>query len=443
MTTLGRQMLLLCVFASVSQSIAQNKTDTVNTLQSKAAKVFIDCQSCDEAYIRTEISFVNYVRDSKEADVHVLMTQQSTASGGHEYTLTLIGQHGFANMNDTLVYVSKQSETDDIIRKGLVRVLKTGLLRYAMHTPFADFLSVNYEKGSESKDVADRWDYWVFRFTFNTVLNGEQQHSNDNLYGSVTASRVTNDWKINLSVNGSYNEDNYEVLQSDPDTSYNIFTIRRSQYFNGLVVKSIDDHWSAGLGGTVGASTYSNTAYSINLSPALEYDLFPYSQSTRQQLRFTYRVGYNAVKYNDSTIYDKIDESYASQSLAIALDLKQTWGTISMSVSGQQYPGDFRNHGRPLDKQISWGLFGGATWRVFEGLTLNLFAQYSAVHDQFGLLKGGASRDDVLLQRRQLETSYSYFASIGFSYTFGSIYNNIVNPRMGSDSGGGITITMN
>ena len=41
----------------------------------------------------------------------------------------------------------------------------------------------------------------------------------------------------------------------------------------------------------------------------------------------------------------------------------------------------------------------------------------------------------MLLQRRQLETSYRYFASAGLSYTFGSIYNNIVNPRFGGNGG--------
>jgi len=41
----------------------------------------------------------------------------------------------------------------------------------------------------------------------------------------------------------------------------------------------------------------------------------------------------------------------------------------------------------------------------------------------------GASLEEILLRRRELETSYYYYFSIGLSYTFGSIYNNVVNPR--------------
>ena len=36
---------------------------------------------------------------------------------------------------------------------------------------------------------------------------------------------------------------------------------------------------------------------------------------------------------------------------------------------------------------------------------------------------------EVLLQLRELKTSYRYDISVGLSYTFGSIYNNVVNPR--------------
>ena len=48
--------------------------------------------------------------------------------------------------------------------------------------------------------------------------------------------------------------------------------------------------------------------------------------------------------------------------------------------------------------------------------------------------KGGASLEEVLLQRRQLETTYNYFFQVGFSYSFGSIFSNVVNPRFGSGS---------
>jgi len=47
-------------------------------------------------------------------------------------------------------------------------------------------------------------------------------------------------------------------------------------------------------------------------------------------------------------------------------------------------------------------------------------------------VKGGATTEEILLHRKELETQYQYYISFGLSYTFGSIYNNVVNPRFGS-----------
>jgi hypothetical protein len=79
--------------------------------------------------------------------------------------------------------------------------------------------------------------------------------------------------------------------------------------------------------------------------------------------------------------------------------------------------------------------------RVFEGLSLNVYGGYSAVHDQLSLAKSSLTAEEVYQQRRELAKSYSYWGSFGFSYTFGSIFNNIVNARFGNQGGGGTTIT--
>ena len=60
------------------------------------------------------------------------------------------------------------------------------------------------------------------------------------------------------------------------------------------------------------------------------------------------------------------------------------------------------------------------------------------IHDQLSLIKGEATLEQVLLRRTMLETNYSYYFSFGLSYTFGSIYSNVVNPRFGGGSSGGI-----
>ena len=42
---------------------------------------------------------------------------------------------------------------------------------------------------------------------------------------------------------------------------------------------------------------------------------------------------------------------------------------------------------------------------------------------------GNVSLEELLLQQQQLQSGYNYFFNVGLSYSFGSIYNTIVNPR--------------
>ena len=49
--------------------------------------------------------------------------------------------------------------------------------------------------------------------------------------------------------------------------------------------------------------------------------------------------------------------------------------------------------------------------------------------------RDGATTEEVLLRQRQLATGYQYFVNFGVSYSFGSILNNIVNPRFGGGGG--------
>lgn len=57
------------------------------------------------------------------------------------------------------------------------------------------------------------------------------------------------------------------------------------------------------------------------------------------------------------------------------------------------------------------------------------------IHDQRALSEAGATPDEILLRRRELATSYSYFTFINLTYRFGSTLNNTVNPRFPSSGG--------
>jgi hypothetical protein len=102
------------------------------------------------------------------------------------------------------------------------------------------------------------------------------------------------------------------------------------------------------------------------------------------------------------------------------------WGSVNTSLSGNHYFHDFSKNILSLNT--------GLSLRLIKGLSLNIMGSGSMVHNQLSIPKGDYSIEDVLLERAELETQFTYFASIGLSYSFGSIYNNVVNSRFG---GGG------
>lgn len=104
-------------------------------------------------------------------------------------------------------------------------------------------------------------------------------------------------------VNAFFDERNFKYQEST------ISSTSEHGSFSGLFVKSLGEHWSVGAFLNMSSSTYGNIKFNINPAPAVEFNVFPYSESTRRELRILYRVGLNAVKYREETIYLKMSES--------------------------------------------------------------------------------------------------------------------------------------
>jgi len=405
------------------QAAAPQEFDPSAGLRSQALNVYIDCQRCDQDHIHREITFVNYMIDPKDAQVHILITTQRTASGGLEYTLTFLGQHDFAGKNDTLQVVTIQDDTEEMVRDKLVSGLKMGLMSYVAKTPLASQVRISFAREMEAMAVEDNWNSWVFRLRSSGRFDAEESENEINLSGSVSANRITEAWKIRSSYDQHYDEENF-YFEDDTSSS-----IRRTQRANGLVVKSFGEHLSAGISANFNSSTYRNIKRSVMIAPAIEYNLFPYSESTRRELRINWGVGMENVQYIDTTIYDKTAEILMGSAIDITFEIKEKWGSIRTSLDVRVYLHD-------LEKN-SQALFCDLELRLWKGLSLNLFGRVEAIHNQLYLTKGEASYEDILLERQQQATDFRYWGSVGLSYTFGSIYNNIVNPRFGNGGGGG------
>mgnify|MGYP001142568369 CR=1 FL=1 len=416
-----KNLILFTLLLSFSfEAIPQLDPALSDTLRKDALNVFME----NTDYIRKEIPYINYVRDIKDAGVYIISTRQRTGSGGREFTYFFVGQHEYKGMADTLSFATLPDATDDEIRSKEVMTLQMGLMRYVAKTPLSEYLKISFTKPMTDKVSTDRWNNWVFRAGFNGFLNAEQSYNYASLNGNISASRVTEKWKINTRARYGYSIENFDM---DDET---ITSENTSRSFNTLIVKSLTDHWS--YGGTVnfGASSYRNLQNSIIVMPGIEYDIFPYSESTRRQLRLLYSIGYNASHYIDTTIYDKIKEAHFQHSFSAAYEVVQKWGTIDIMLEYSNYLHDWSLN--------NLSLYGDIELRIAKGLSLDLGGGASLIHDQLGLVKGGATTEEVLLRRKEIATQFSYFTRFGFSYTFGSIYNNVVNPRFGNSGGGGM-----
>jgi hypothetical protein len=133
-------------------------------------------------------------------------------------------------------------------------------------------------------------------------------------------------------------------------------------------------------------------------------------------------VGYDYYRYYAETIFDKYSDQLTSQGLSVILDLTQPWGSINASLYGANYFYNFTKNHLQFYTQLSLSLS--------QGLSLNLSGAVSIIHDQLSLPQSGATTDQILLQQTELATQYSYWTAFGVRYTFGSIYNDVVNPRL-------------
>jgi len=136
-----------------------------------------------------------------------------------------------------------------------------------------------------------------------------------------------------------------------------------------------------------------------------------------------YLLGPRRIEYEEETIFDKLKETVWQHVLIISLDIKEPWGNVNISLNGSQYFHDLNLY--------SVGIHSFIDLRLFKGLSLNFSGGTSRIRDQIYISKAGLSPEEILLRRRALQTDYDYFGMVGFSYRFGSIYNNAVNPRMG------------
>lgn len=382
-------------------------------------RVFLDCYECDDTYLRQNVEFIDYVREPAVADLHVLVTTQDTGGGGQSWTAKFIGLGRLQGHDHTVSFTTLQTATGDDRRREFAKYFKIGLVAYAADTPVAPQLEITWRRPSAAVAavVKDPWNFWVFRIGANGNFSGEALSTSRSYRLSFSSNRTTEDWKIGFNANGNVNENEFKI---DED----VIKSRTDSWSTGAtVVKSLGPKWSLGARGSVSHSSFSNTDRSIGFSPGIEFDFFPYSEWSRRSMTILYTTGATSYKYRELTVFDKRSETVPQHSLSANLSLRQPWGSLNI------YP-NVNQHLNNLDR-YRLSIWGNTDVRLFKGFSFNVYAEYNKIKDQISLRKGAATDEEVFLRLRQLQTDYSYYVGFGISYSFGSIFNSVVNPRFG------------
>ncbi len=430
MRVLTSRLLLAFIVGGVllapRPAAAQNNGGQVvpqDELRSVAPNVYLDCErrTCDFEYIKTEITFVNYVLARQSADVHIIVTRQQTGSGGNEYTLAFIGLNRHAGKDATLRYYSKPTDTEDQFRRGLVNVLKQGLIPYVSDTPLAEFISISYAQRKDYRPTpaTDPWHYWVFGLGLRGSGDFEDQAERYSYQVNLSANRTTEQTKFRAYGGMNYNHRRYDI----PDEPTIISNSNRKSASASLY-KAISGHWSWGGGASVYSSTYDNARLYASFGPAVEFDVFPYAVATRRELRIQYRLSFSRRDYYELTIYGKEKETLFSQTLQVVFELKEPWGSIGASVQGSTFIPDVKYYNLRAEF--------GAYVNLFRGFSFNVGCNYSRIRDQLSLPGREYSPEEILLELKRLATGYDLGFEIGLNYRFGSIFSNVVNPRFGN-----------
>lgn len=397
---------------SISSLTAENTEDT---LALETPKVYIDYEFCDMDFVKSEIPYVNYVIDRQDADVYILVSSQTTAGEGTEFTIFFIGQKIYTGMNDTLKCSALISDSEDTIRKKIAKRLQLGLIRYLAKTPIAEKLAVTLTEKKLALVPKDPWRNWVFKLGVNTYLNGQQKMNFNTINTNISISKILENWKIMNTVDYYYTNNIYRL----EDTT--ITTEKKSYSGSTKFAIGINNHLSAGGYASFYSSTYQNIYISSGIAPAIEYNLFPYNQSSSRKLTLQYHAGYVYFEYYEMTIYNKSAEKLFKESASLGIDIKQRWGTLDITLEASHYFHDFTKY------RIT--LYNNSSLPILKGLSLNIFSYASMIRDQLSLPKRQLTDEEIILQKKLLATQYSYHLSIGISYSFGSIFSNIVNRR--------------
>ena len=382
--------------------------------QDQKLKVYLDCR-CDDNYIKQKTSFLEYVRDQDLADIEIIIRDIRTPTGTRSFEIQIDGNNEFKKISSSALVSGFVTDTSGTLRDKLLNKLKLSLIPFLDKAKYVINIDIN---SNFDEDIIndDKWKNWVFELSGSYNNDKEESRKTNRYEIEFEIDKLTEDWRIGMEI--SRNESNRKFISNDDVYISN----RKTTSFRGRVIRSISDHFSAGIFLGAYQNTYENIDFNRYLEPALEYSFYPYKDVLSKEITLAYRIGTGKRNYIEKTIYGYETQKLTSQKLSLNIRYRQKWGNISSYLNATQ----FLNDG--TKKRLS--LRSDLDIRVFEGLAVRFSGNINLIREQYSLAAGTTSIEELLLQQRQIATDYKTNFSIGLSYTFGSMYNSIINTRL-------------
>jgi len=383
-------------------------------------KVFLDCSNCNENYYRTQLGEVSFVRDRKVADVHILLSSTYLGTGTQHWELQFIEIPEKEGKPTQLTTDTFQAQTENEVDQHILKYIKAGLLPYLLENSSEMEVDFSLPKASEQNmqivPDSDPWNFWVFEIGGDIDFSKESNQSEYELEGELDLERTTEAWRYRGEIEYLYQ--NNKINRNGTEFNSSLKRVEAS----GSVVKTLGEHWAAGVFGRMYSSTFTNIKQGSSLQAAMEFNFFPYKQVATKEFTIAYFIGPRMFEYFEPSIYEETQENRMAHNLSINLNLRKPWGTAEVRLKGYQFLHDLSKNRVELSSELSV--------RLVKGLFLRTSADFSVIRDQLYLPKGDASIEEILLERRAIATDYETSFSVGIAYVFGSIYNSIVNTRL-------------
>ena len=422
---------ITAAFLLVGVECASAQTPVVPVADTSQAgqqiKVFLDCRGdtdlgCEQQFFVLDLPYVTWTRDRLFADVQFLVTTIQTGSGSFQYTVNALGRGRFAGRADTSVVNTIPNEAEDPIRRKLSRTFALLLVPYVRTTDAVARLKVVYDAPvgaaqASPRSVKDKWNFFIIELQGDGFLQTESRQTRANYSSDVRLRRVTEFSAIRFGVNQSARYNKFEI-----NDSTNVTNAVRQGFVFARAVKSLSPRLSFGVLSNVGYSEFNNTKMVFRLAPVIEYNLFPWKQATSRQVAISYGIGPRYFRWTEPTIFGRSREWRAQQELVIGSDVRQSWGSVNLSTRYASFLPDVKKWNLSLNGQTNLNLVKGLQFNVGGGATL--------IRDQIFLAARNQTPEQILTQQRALASNYEVFVFAGLSYSFGSIYNSVVNPRL-------------